>query len=80
MSHMNCCTPYPTSKRPAQSNITRYTLSTCSPTSNPYGKEKEILWLLDYYVEMTVRSLPFRTCVYCKPVLDMKVDKNAEKL
>ena len=39
-----------------------------------------MLWLLYYQDETTARDLPFRAFVWCKPVLDRKVDRNANTL
>jgi hypothetical protein len=59
---------------------TRYSLSTYAPTSNPHIKEKEMLRQIYSQDETTARYLPFRTYVWCKPVLDRKIDRNADTL
>jgi len=39
-----------------------------------------MLWLLHYQDETTAKYLPFRSCVWCKPVLDRNFDRNADTL
>ena len=39
-----------------------------------------MLWLLHYQDETTAKYLPFRSCVWCKPVLNRNFDWNADTL